>query len=65
MDPLPSINHNQQNLNSLEGPSSSQQNIENSSSKKQQCRVITHLASENPLIGGELDFFSNEQVYFC
>ncbi|KAL7078787.1 hypothetical protein ACQ4LE_002749 [Meloidogyne hapla] len=61
MDPLPSINSNQQNLSILDGPCSSQQNIDNSSLKEQQCQVLTHLATENQLIGNELDFYSNEQ----
>nr|CAD2155064.1 unnamed protein product [Meloidogyne enterolobii] len=61
MDPLPPINPNQHILTNLDGPSSSQQNLETSSFTEQKCQVITHLATENQLIGNELNFYSNEQ----
>ncbi|CAK5101313.1 unnamed protein product [Meloidogyne enterolobii] len=61
MDPLPPINSNQHILTNLDGPSSSQQNLENPSFTERKCQVITHLAAENQLIGNEMNFYSNEQ----
>ncbi|CAK5077212.1 unnamed protein product [Meloidogyne enterolobii] len=61
MDPLPPITSTQHVLTNLDGPSSSQQNLENSVFTEQKCQVITHLPTENQLIGNEMNFYSNEQ----